>query len=239
MKYHINPHTGVPSICYAEKGACPYGPRDEHYDSFEEAQDAAYLYMENKYSIFEDDYISDEYSYSDVDDEICDTTIDNNYSYLNNYSFDELIQELKETSNEELLELVLENNIELDADYHDEYIMVITQNPYFPKTIKNDVVTNTFNYSDEFVYSLLKNQELNEKELFSIAQNSRNHTIQKEALMNPAISTESIILNIGEDGRLECSRLALLLGWNPNCPETAAINALMRWQKSRPRPSNY
>lgn len=39
-KYHIN-GKGVPSICRAEKGNCPFGGQDSHYDSEAEAQKAA------------------------------------------------------------------------------------------------------------------------------------------------------------------------------------------------------
>lgn len=39
-KYHIN-GKGVPSICRAEKGNCPFGGQDSHYDSETEAQKAA------------------------------------------------------------------------------------------------------------------------------------------------------------------------------------------------------
>lgn len=39
-KYHIN-GKGVPAICRATQGRCPYGGEGEHYDTHEEAQKAA------------------------------------------------------------------------------------------------------------------------------------------------------------------------------------------------------
>jgi len=39
--YHINPKTGNPGICHAEKGRCPFGSSEEHYESKSEAR-AAY-----------------------------------------------------------------------------------------------------------------------------------------------------------------------------------------------------
>lgn len=40
MAFHVNPATGDPGQCKAEKGNCPFGSPDEHYDSPEEAREA-------------------------------------------------------------------------------------------------------------------------------------------------------------------------------------------------------
>lgn len=48
--YHIN-GKGVPSICRAVKGRCPFGNSDSHYDSKEEAQKAADKQMEQEFGI--------------------------------------------------------------------------------------------------------------------------------------------------------------------------------------------
>lgn len=39
-KFHINKH-GIPSPCRAQKGNCPYGGEDNHFDTQEEAQEYA------------------------------------------------------------------------------------------------------------------------------------------------------------------------------------------------------
>lgn len=49
-KFHINKH-GVPSPCRAQKGNCPYGGEDSHYDSMEEAQIAANKMNEADYGL--------------------------------------------------------------------------------------------------------------------------------------------------------------------------------------------
>lgn len=49
--YHINPATGVPSVCRAEKGKCPFGEKGDHYPSFSEAQKAYDSNMKNLYGI--------------------------------------------------------------------------------------------------------------------------------------------------------------------------------------------
>lgn len=49
--YHINPATGVPSVCRAEKGKCPFGEKGDHYPSFSEAQKAYDNNMKNVYGL--------------------------------------------------------------------------------------------------------------------------------------------------------------------------------------------
>lgn len=49
-KYHIN-SKGVPAICKAEKGNCPFGGANDHYDSPEQAQAAADKIMAETYEI--------------------------------------------------------------------------------------------------------------------------------------------------------------------------------------------
>jgi hypothetical protein len=40
MSYHIHPVTGTPALCRAEKGHCPFGARQEHFESKEDARGA-------------------------------------------------------------------------------------------------------------------------------------------------------------------------------------------------------
>lgn len=39
-QYHINPETGRANKCYAKKKACPFGGKDSHYATKDEARDA-------------------------------------------------------------------------------------------------------------------------------------------------------------------------------------------------------
>lgn len=48
-KFHINPHTGIPSVCRATKGNCPYGSEGEHFNTFSEAQAASDTIMSEAY----------------------------------------------------------------------------------------------------------------------------------------------------------------------------------------------
>lgn len=49
-KYHIN-SKGVPGLCRATKGNCPYGGDESHYDSKEDAQKHADLQNEKEYGL--------------------------------------------------------------------------------------------------------------------------------------------------------------------------------------------
>lgn len=53
-KYHVSTLTGLPGVCRAKEGNCPYGGksgRENHYDTFSEAQRAAQEMSKNKHGI--------------------------------------------------------------------------------------------------------------------------------------------------------------------------------------------
>jgi uncharacterized protein YeeX (DUF496 family) len=50
IRYHINSQ-GVPAVCKARPGNCPFGGEESHYNSLEEAQVAANKLAEEKYGI--------------------------------------------------------------------------------------------------------------------------------------------------------------------------------------------
>lgn len=50
-KYHIN-SKGVPAICKAEKGNCPFGGDEQHFTNFEEAQEFANNVNQDRYGLF-------------------------------------------------------------------------------------------------------------------------------------------------------------------------------------------
>lgn len=49
-KFHVNPNTGDASPCRAEKGQCPFGSADEHYNTKEEAY-AAFEASQETFSV--------------------------------------------------------------------------------------------------------------------------------------------------------------------------------------------
>lgn len=60
-KYHIN-SKGVPSICRAEKGNCPFGGDEQHFSNVNEAQEFANKLNEDRYGLFKNVDNNKEYS---------------------------------------------------------------------------------------------------------------------------------------------------------------------------------
>lgn len=58
-KYHIK-KDGTPGVCRAKNGNCPLGGSESHYDSMNEAQEAAQLQMEEKYGVISEQIDYDE-----------------------------------------------------------------------------------------------------------------------------------------------------------------------------------
>lgn len=229
MKYHVNPKTGVPNVCYATQGKCPYGGPDSHYSSYEEAEAKAYEFMEKQFPIVEEkgyDF-SEEEEYrilqeneSDLEEDI-DYTLatEEAYSYLDDMEDEEVIEELETTTNVELLGAVLDRRILLEGDNDDnKYIEAVIGNPNFPPRIKNDMLKYPEDYSNHFIANVIKNQDFTENELFDLAQRVDNFELQGSIMASHNISTQTIIMNVGRDGRQECDELALWFYKNPNTP---------------------
>ncbi len=49
-KFHINKH-GMPAPCKAEKGSCPYGGEESHFNNLEEAQEFIDIRNEERYGL--------------------------------------------------------------------------------------------------------------------------------------------------------------------------------------------
>jgi hypothetical protein len=89
-KFHINKH-GVPAPCKAQKGNCPYGGEESHYNSQEEAQIAI-------------DQINEE-----------------EYGVLGGLKkADNVVLELKKMANEELLQITIANARSVGTGYNEE-----------------------------------------------------------------------------------------------------------------------
>lgn len=76
-RYHINKH-GVPAPCKAQKGNCPYGGNESHYDNLEDAQKAAAEKLESEYGIFKEL----KYNY--------DSSLKEKYPNLNDYQLEKV-----------------------------------------------------------------------------------------------------------------------------------------------------
>lgn len=111
-KFHINKH-GVPAPCKAQKGNCPYGGEESHYNSQEEAQEAIDQINEEKYSILPK---------SDVDQEVQGDFMENVYYPANMperidfvLRMENLDEDLADAENPEAIKKVFEENFDKDA----------------------------------------------------------------------------------------------------------------------------
>lgn len=241
MKYHINPRTGVPSACYAKRGKCPYEKNGPHYDTFGDAQAAAFDLMEQKYPIFNDIKALDE-DYEIIHPEELDLFRDiqytleseNSYNFLEDLTDEEIKEELETTTDRQLLDSVLSRRILVESDNDDEvWVNAVARNPRFPKKWKDSVIAYPDNYNIEFVKSVIKNQDMTENELFTLAQGTISPNVQRTALSSPQISKASILKNVGMDGMKPCPELALYFAYNPNTPIEIRSNLDWRLNKLR------
>lgn len=242
MKYHINPNTGMPGTCYAKQGNCPYGGEDSHYSSYEEAQDRAYEIMEAKYPIAGDPMDFDEDNmqvFSEDESEVMkeyeeDLNLELDYSYLEDYTDEEIIYELEETKDSRMLNAVLSRQILTDGDdSENQYIITAAKNDNIPQVWIDDAVKNPDAYTFMFMNSIVQQPRVGERQLFDIAQGTKNERLQEVALTNPKLRKITITTNIGEDGLKPCSDLALFMAKNPNCPSEAKKNGIARLMNMR------
>lgn len=241
-KYHVNPYTAVPGVCYAKDGNCPFGGDESHYSSYEEAQDHAFYLMEDEFNMFEDSReLSDFEDLENVDElmeleEYLENSIilEEDYDYLYDLSKDEIIEEIYFTTDKRLLDGIITQQIEFaDKTYTDDYISAAVQNKHVPSHWVTDAIANPDDYNDKFIIGIINRPTISESDLFGIAENTTNVRIRDRALSSKKITRETIVLNIGEDGLADAPELALHLNKNPNCPPLAKENANKRLVKIR------
>lgn len=229
MKYHVNPKTGVPNVCYATQGRCPYGGPKSHYSSYEEAEAKAYEYMEEQFPIVEkkgyDFSEEEEYKILQEDESDLEEDIDytlateETYAYLEDMDDDEVIEELETTKNVELLGAVLDRRVLLEGNNDDnKYIEAVIGNPNFPQRIKKDMLAYPSVYSNHFIANVIENQDFTENELFALVAKVDSPELQGVIMSSRNITKATIVMNVGEDGRSKCSNLALWFYKNPNTP---------------------
>lgn len=239
-KYHINPNTGVPGVCYAQQGNCPYGDESQHYSSYEEAQDIAFSRMENEYPMFhgtEDVFMSeDDEEIEQIEEYLSNfEAIEEEYDYLNSIDLNEALEEVAVTKDEGLLDGILSQRVVIGNDDNeiDMFIQTAIKNENLPEEWVQDAIHNPNSYDNRLMREFCSRPSLTEADLMGIAGRTRSVIVRDAALKDPRISTETIILNLGEDGMAEAPELALHLGKNPNCPPNIRHVANQRLVKLR------
>lgn len=226
-RYHINPHTGVPSICRAEVGNCPYGGlsgSENHFGTYSEAQQRSQEIFEQTYSILPKSGEEELEMYMEEIDKI---------KRLNNYEVQELSEgehfevtkKIRFSDDEDLVMAVIEGEVYEEANSWD-YISSALQNPNISKNFLNDAL---FHYPHEFDNKtrrwLALNMSLSHDDLVKIIENeNEDETLRAVAVRNPNLDKDyvsNIIKNNPE--RLETLPYAMVLYTPHSTPETEQL----------------
>lgn len=186
-RYHINPKTGVPSVCRADKGNCPYGGKsggENHFTTYSEAQKRSQEIFMESYQILP----------SNNDDEIMkeiESKKKGSSSKLENLpkgnNF-EAYKAIMNTDDENLVMGIIEGEV---YDYKGwNHTSIALQNPNIPKDFLNEAM---FDYPDDFENEtrrwLVMNPSLNDKQLMSIIQDqNEDMAVRALAFRNPNLS---------------------------------------------------
>lgn len=191
MKYHISPHTGMPAICRAKKGNCPYGGSEGHYNTYSEAMIASQENLEGIYNI-----ISPIRGVNIGKKE--KETISKYVEKINKYEEIEsrLPKDKKErdkairhTEDEELIMLVIEGKIAIEDDWRT--IGLALQNPNLPRRFIDKVVyDDKEKFNLELKRRLMLNHSLTHQDLEHIINNISDSTTISLALKNPSLDRD-------------------------------------------------
>lgn len=188
--YHINPATGVPSICRAKPGNCPYGGESgnaNHFRSYSSAQAFAQKMLEEKYEVLPIQSVNELLSDKDIS-EAYSSMIEFESEYLpkDDYEAEKLI---RTTSNTKVIMGVIEGDIYVENGY--SKIAPALQNPNLPRDFIDKVFSNPSSYTPEFQNWLMTNPSLTEKDLLYVVDRFNNENAKRLALMHSSIASET------------------------------------------------
>lgn len=220
-RYHINPKTGMPSVCHAQKGQCPYGGpsgNDNHFETYSMALAKSQTMLEDEHSLLpETDNALNGYGLSDEDWDLYEEIVDEKEEE----SEEEIIEELLNTEDIGLLTDVIEGRKYAEKGW--DRIAMALQNPNLPRQMIEEMLFIYPNsYSQEARRHLVLNNSLDRKTLKRILEedddevmhalvykhtrfdlNIINHHIENEKelltkmphyfmIENPAVSEEDV-----------------------------------------------
>lgn len=191
-RYHVNPMTGSPSICRAEKGRCPYGGstgESNHYDTYSEAQKASQMYFEKMYQILPDALSVNE---NEVVKELKEKQKIKNLESIPTGTQNEICDKIMDSENENLVMGIVDGEIYQDSDW--EYTSVALQNKNISKRFLKEAL---YDYPDEFDLKartwLSLNESLSHDEVVSIIEDeNENMQVRTVALQNKNLKKEYI-----------------------------------------------
>ena len=203
-KYHINPNTGVPNICQATEGNCPYG---KHYITFSEAQAASEQFLKEKYGLLPSQL-------STLDDvEALKSRVEEfrKISPINRRASpapDEFASEVlaRNFDDEEYIMGIINGDILVDRKGW-KHISLALQNPYIPRYFVDDVIYNDpVSYHVEVKRWLMLNESLTPEDLLHVINNSKDDVTKAIALYNPSLGKDNITELISQKSKGELAK---------------------------------
>lgn len=199
--YHINPQTGVPSLCRAEKGNCPYGGQDgkeNHFNSYTEAQIYSQKMFEEMYRILPIESVEDPRRLMQEIEGRKRFKAENAKKLPPPENEYKATKELMYTEDENFVMGVIEGEVYAADDW--KYTSVALQNP---KVSRKFITEALFDYPGEFNKTtrrwLALNRALSHKALVAIIENEdEDPGVRAVAFKNPKLDktyVENIINN--------------------------------------------
>lgn len=186
-KYHINPNTGIPSICRAKNGQCPYGGNygnENHYDTYSEALMNSQKELENNYKLLPASKVA---MY-----DILETKYYNKITYQHEDLPEnevELKNMIKTTDNVNLIIDILEGKLLIEDDWGT--LGVALQNPNLPRDFINQVIYESpEEYHIETRRHIMLNPSLTHKDIIHVVNNSEDLYTKTIALKHPSLKQE-------------------------------------------------
>lgn len=190
-KYHIN-KKGVPAVCRAKVGKCPFGDAESHYASVEEAQKAADKEHEKQHNLLASYVEDDDDDYENIDHEKVNEERAATLNEANSLAVDEFRKTLSNT-NKEIFELVNEHHVQAPWDALKDY------NERRFNNMMNDSGRNPMNFE---YYERTDEGEILRNELDAEYYNPKREIIRKYE--NNEISYDEMKrLNSAADSALE------------------------------------
>lgn len=215
--YHINPYTGVPGVCHAVRGKCPYGGNtglQNHYLTYEEAQKAADQMQADNFQ---------KYSMCENEDRNRDWSEVNRYDYLNHMSDDEALSEVINTTDPGLLSDVINGKVLAKADNDPKFVHAALQNDNLSENTMSLILENPKEYTKEALYSFENNNMLTSAGRISLINaDPTDAQFVDRILTHPGISSESIretLDNFSESNSEHYPPSVARIIFNDNCPK--------------------
>lgn len=218
---------GVPSICRAEVGNCPYGGEsgnENHFYTYSEAQKRSQEIFEESYRVLPSSASEDP---NDIMREIearrkVKGEIRKDLPQGNEY---EITKSLRYTDDEVVIMGVIEGEIYENSGW--EYASVVLQNPNIPRDFRDDVL---FRHPGEFDITtrrwMVLNKSLTHEDLMSIIDNeNEDMTMRAIAFKNSNIDDEYVKDIIDNDiDRLEKLPYSMIVHGQHKNAETENVN---------------